>query len=169
MNLFMEQSTTDILTGLHNRRSFEENSLKWIESKTLFSIVLLDIDNFKHVNDTFGHNIGDQVLQFLAKSLLDGSRPQDVCYRYGGEEFVILLPETSAEDALVHVDQIRKNLSETESPTGDIITISAGISSYPQNGSTIENLTLEADKRLYHAKSEGKNRVIVDLETTHYS
>lgn len=77
---------------------------------------------------------------------------------------MILLPETNAEEAWIHADQFRKNLSEKESPSGDIITISAGISSYPRNGSTIDNLTLEADKRLYQAKSEGENKVIVNLK-----
>jgi len=163
MNHLTEQSTTDLLTGLNNRRAFEDNSLKWIESNTPFSMVLIDIDNFKKVNDTYGHNIGDLVLQFLAKILLEGTRSQDVCYRYGGEEFVILLPTTTPEEAWMVVDEIRVNLSEKISPTGEIITFSAGISAFPHNGITTANITLEADKRLYQAKSEGKNRVIVKL------
>lgn len=162
MNHFMEQSTTDLLTGLLNRRAFESKSQDLIESETPFSIALIDIDNFKVVNDTYGHHVGDQVLQFLTVHLLSNSRIQDVCYRYGGEEFVIVLPETSTEDAWVLVDQIRKKLSEINSPTGSPITISAGISSFPQNGSCLSDLTLLADKRLYQAKNEGRNRVIMD-------
>jgi len=162
MNHLTEQSTTDLLTGLNNRRAFEDTSMKWIESNTPFSMILIDIDNFKKVNDTYGHNIGDLVLQFLAEILLDGTRSQDVCYRYGGEEFVILLPTTTPEEAWMVADKIRVNLSEKVSPTGEIITFSAGIASFPHNGSTIANITLEADKRLYQAKSEGKNRVIVN-------
>ena len=161
MNHFMEQSTTDLLTSLLNRRAFEAKSLHLIKSEIPFSIALIDIDNFKVVNDTYGHPVGDQVLQFLAISLLEDSRFQDVCYRYGGEEFVILLPETSTEEAWVLVDRIRKKLSEKESPTGSSITISAGISSFPQNGSSLSDLTLLADNRLYQAKNEGRNRVIM--------
>lgn len=141
--------------------AFEDKSLKWIESNTPFSMILIDIDNFKKVNDTYGHNIGDLVLQFLAGILLDGTRSQDVCYRYGGEEFVILLPTTTPEEARIIADGIRVNLSEKVSPTGDNITFSAGISAFPQNGINTANIILEADKRLYQAKSEGKNRVIV--------
>lgn len=161
MNHFMEQSTTDVLTSLLNRRAFEAKTLDLIDSETPFSVALIDIDNFKVVNDTYGHPVGDQVLQYLAVHLLDNSRIQDICYRYGGEEFVILFPKTNTEETWMLVDQIRKKLSEKESPTGKPITISAGISSFPQNGDCLSDLTLLADKRLYQAKNEGRNRVIM--------
>lgn len=162
MNHFMEQSTTDQLTGLLNRRAFEAKSLALIESKTPFSIAFIDIDNFKVVNDTYGHHVGDQVLQYLTVHILSNSRDPDVCYRYGGEEFVILLPETSTQEAWVQIDQVRQKLSEIDSPTGKPITISAGISTFPQNGSGLSDLTLLADKHLYQAKNEGRNRVIMN-------
>jgi len=160
MNHFMEQSTTDLLTGLHNRRVFNEKTNKWIENETPFAMVFIDIDNFKKVNDTFGHNVGDQVLQFLAIQMVDGTRPQDACCRYGGEEFIILLPETSEQDARLLANQFRETLSEKISPSGEIITISGGISYYPQDGYCLEDLTAKADARLYQAKSEGKNRIL---------
>lgn len=160
MNHFIHQSTTDLLTGLQNRRAFEETTLQLMEKRIPFSIVLMDIDNFKKVNDTFGHNIGDLVLQFLAEFMVESISANGICYRYGGEEFVIILPETEAFDAWVITNHLRRVLSEQVSPTGDCITISAGISAYPEDGITIANLTSEADKRLYQAKDEGKNKVI---------
>ncbi|MFX3675154.1 MAG: GGDEF domain-containing protein [Paenisporosarcina sp.] len=163
IHYFLGSPSCLIVCNFHTIHKRGKSFLAFFVYSTKKSTLRRLSDNFK-VNDTYGHNIGDQVLQFLAKSLLDDSRPKDVCYRYGGEEFVILLPETNAEEAWIHADQFRKNLSEKESPSGDIITISAGISSYPRNGSTIDNLTLEADKRLYQAKSEGENKVIVNLK-----
>lgn len=162
MNHFMQQSTTDLLTGLQNRRAFEEKALKLIENNTSFSMVLVDIDNFKKVNDTYGHNLGDEVLRFLGEFMVKSTQDHGICYRYGGEEFVILLPDIAAFEAWILTNQMRISLSEQVSPTGKRITISAGISAYPHDGATLVNLTLEADKRLYRAKSEGKNKVIVE-------
>lgn len=160
MNHFMTQSTTDLLTGLYNRRVFEEKANLWMESATPFALFLIDIDNFKRINDTYGHNKGDQVLQFLAKQIIDDFRPTDVCCRYGGEEFIILLPETTEREAWLIANRFREKLSKQLSPSGEAITISGGISVNRQNGSSLEVLTAEADKRLYKAKSAGKNRVI---------
>jgi len=162
MNHYIEKSTTDSLTKLHNRRAFEEVASKLLKSQVPFSIVLLDIDNFKKINDTYGHNVGDETLLFLANQMKDGTRLQDECCRYGGEEFIMLLPETGVQEAWIIADRLRKNLSEQVGPTGGIITISAGISTFPQDAANLVDLILEADKRLYKAKSEGKNRVIVE-------
>lgn len=108
VNHFIHQSTIDPLTGLVNRRTLDEQTAIWIEEKKTFSIILFDIDRFKRVNDTYGHGVGDEVLQFIAGEMLLVARENDVYCRYGGEEFMLLLPETTMEEAFKITSKVRK-------------------------------------------------------------
>ena len=161
VNYFSHQSTTDPLTGLVNRRMLDEYTKKWTEDGTPYSIILFDIDRFKRVNDTFGHSVGDEVLKFVAAEMRVVSRVNDICCRYGGEEFILLLPETTNLEAFDIAERLRKKLETTISPSGEKITISAGIASLPECGNHIIELIEIADKYLYEAKSTGRNKSIM--------
>ena len=149
VNYFNHQSLTDPLTGLVNRRSMDEYTKKWIEGETSFLIILFDIDWFKLINDTYGHNVGDLVLKYLANEMRVVARKQDVCCRYGGEEFILLLPETTMLEAFNVAEQLRKKLETTVSPSGEIVTISSGISRYPERAHDTVKLIEIADTCLY--------------------
>ena len=136
---------------------------EWLASKVPHVIILLDLDHFKSVNDTYGHAVGDKVLQFLARQMESVAREGDVCCRYGGEEFVILLPNTTIEEATLVAEQLRKTLADTVSPCGRPITLSAGIVAYPAMAHTTEALIEAADDALYLAKQEGRNQVKVGV------
>ncbi|MCQ6274197.1 diguanylate cyclase [Bacillus sp. V3B] len=154
---------TDALTGLANRRTFDLVIDEQIHNGTSFSLILFDIDFFKKVNDTFGHLQGDDVLRFLARTIQELSREGDLCFRYGGEEFAIIVPYGDYETATVIAERLRMKLESTASPTGEVITISLGISVYPEHGQDAKEIILAADKALYISKSEGRNK------TTFYS
>lgn len=161
-------AATDSLTGLYNRRYFSKISKKILnlakrdESKV--SVLMLDIDNFKSINDTYGHYIGDEVLIYLSKQLQNSTRVSDVICRYGGEEFVILLPQTDIDGTLSIAEKIR---TEVEIHTICIdncddlkFTISIGVSEVNIIAdSSIEESLNRADKALYIAKENGKNNV----------
>jgi diguanylate cyclase (GGDEF)-like protein len=128
------------------------------------AVVMMDIDHFKQVNDTYGHPVGDQVIRSLSWLLKQRLRKQDILCRYGGEEFLIGLPHTDAEQAFTIMDRIRQDFSQIRHPFRDrhfLATVSAGISTYPlyQNG---DSLIKAADEALYQAKREGRNRVHAD-------
>ncbi|MCP3900118.1 MAG: GGDEF domain-containing protein [Desulfobacteraceae bacterium] len=164
---------TDTLTRLLNRRGFDET---WaaaqqqlsLEDKPL-SIVMLDIDHFKKINDTFGHLIGDNVLKMIGKLLKDQTKGKDIVARYGGEEFILLLPETNIEDAYILAEQIRLSLQEMNWKTKKSgkslgrITVSLGISLY-RKGEQIGSGIKRADSALYHAKSTGRNKTSTELD-----
>lgn len=166
INDFMYQSTTDPLTNLTNRRIMDEQMKKWTENNTPFSLILLDIDHFKSINDTYGHSAGDAVLKFLAERMREVTREQDVCCRFGGEEFLILLPHTTKYEAFKVAERLRMSMGISMSPCDKIVTISAGISSYPDCTSEITKLIELADECLYKAKKSGRNRTIVFEEST---
>lgn len=155
------EAQTDALTGLPNRRALDTLLAAWLRERKPFSIVAIDIDFFKKVNDTYGHQVGDQVLQFLAGIMQGNSRKGDYCCRYGGEEFVILLPHTPSEEAYRMSERIRKTLEQTNSPTGRPITISCGVASFPDHAKTAEELLECADQALYTAKRQGRNRTAI--------
>lgn len=161
VSYFKDQSTTDPLTGVTNRRTMDAMLAEWLENKVPHALILLDLDHFKNVNDTYGHAVGDRVLQFLAQNMKAVARDGDVCCRYGGEEFVLLLPNTTAEEAAQVAEQLRDILAHTESPCGRSVTLSAGVAVYPQMADTAEKLIEAADGALYLAKQAGRNQVMV--------
>lgn len=157
----MNEAQTDPLTGLPNRRTMNALMETWIEENRPFSVVAIDIDFFKQVNDTYGHQVGDEVLQFLANILRAHSRKGDCSCRYGGEEFVILLPNTPYDEAYQMSERIRTLLEQKNSPTGRPITISCGVAAYPDHAQTAHELLNCADEALYTAKRQGRNRTII--------
>ena len=152
---------TDALTGVANRRTFNLVINEQIQNGTPFSLIMLDIDFFKKVNDTFGHLKGDDVLIYLARTMQELSREGDLCFRYGGEEFAIIVPYGDAETATVIAERLRMKLESTASPTGDVITVSLGIAVYPEHGQDPKEIISAADKALYRSKSEGRNKTTV--------
>ena len=156
---------TDSLTGLLNRRGFLELSRLAVSiaerSGRFFSIIMIDLDHFKRVNDKFGHTIGDRVLQEIATVLLRGVRDQDILARWGGEEIIVLLPYTDMNGANVLGEKIRISVEDLETCHGAMricVTLSLGISEY-HRGEPLTDTIQRADNALYHAKSSGRNRV----------
>ncbi|MDU5110530.1 MAG: diguanylate cyclase, partial [Clostridium sp.] len=163
-----KEATKDYLTGLNNVRQFNESFNK-ISQLTIrkgeeLSILIIDVDFFKNVNDTYGHEAGDIILKSLAKIFLDTCRSYDVISRMGGEEFSILLLNCPRYRAFKIAERIRKNVENTDFFISDNksikITISIGISSYPELTNEIESLLKGADTALYEAKNSGRNRVM---------
>jgi diguanylate cyclase (GGDEF)-like protein len=160
-----EQANTDALTGLPNRRFFEQIANKELSlmrrQKEYFAILLLDIDHFKTVNDTYGHPAGDHVLVQVARCLSRTIREEDMVARIGGEEFVVASPYTNRLAAIVLAERLRKAVESLEVEfEGDQIpvTISIGIALMPQAGDTLEDILALADERMYVAKQNGRNR-----------
>ncbi|MBN1636988.1 MAG: GGDEF domain-containing protein [Deltaproteobacteria bacterium] len=152
----------DALTGALNHRAFEEMLQAELERasryKTTFSIMMIDIDWFKKVNDTFGHQVGDLVLRAVVQQLQHGVRKSDYVFRYGGEEFVILMPHTNLIQAKKLAERIRQAVEKMQLMIGSHITISLGISQY-KYGITFSDLIERADMGVYLAKTKGRNRV----------
>ncbi len=168
--LLRELSIKDGLTGLYNYRFFREilheqfNLAK--RFKFSLSCIMIDIDYFKAVNDTYGHQLGDSILSQLADILRNNVRDADKVVRYGGEEFVIILPYTDSEDAFIKAERLRKLVSDSSFAIGNKtigITVSLGISTYPgiKNIKRADHLVSCADKALYQAKQRGRNRTII--------
>lgn len=160
-------SRIDELTQLYNRRALNERLVEEFEKfyryKDTFSIAILDIDNFKKINDTFGHNIGDIVLKEISKTLSSELRKTEVLGRWGGEEFIILFPHTEAHSALEASEKIRKLIEQYEFTAVGAVTSSFGVAQY-QDKMSIEELLANADKALYEAKHTGKNKVVLYQE-----
>jgi diguanylate cyclase (GGDEF)-like protein len=128
---------------------------------------MLDIDDFKRINDTHGHLAGDAVLKEVAQCMLHSIRDNDLAFRYGGEEFVMLLPATDAKGGVLVAERIRKTVEDFIFDTGTNnvkITVSIGVSAYPVNANTARALTDSADLALYSAKEAGKNRVVASQD-----
>ncbi|WP_017753967.1 sensor domain-containing diguanylate cyclase [Calidifontibacillus oryziterrae] len=159
--LLNNQIQQDGLTGLANRRSFDLEIEKLVRDKVPFSLIMLDIDHFKVVNDQYGHLVGDDVLRFLALIMQDVCREDDLCFRYGGEEFVILLKYKNVDKAQVLAERLRLKVAETPSPTGHPIYISLGISAYEDGDENPEVVIKRADMALYRSKNEGRNRTTI--------
>jgi len=151
----------DPLTGLGNRRSLDAALQKFKSLQMDFSVLSIDIDYFKTVNDTHGHDVGDTVLQHLAQFLSHICRVDDVPCRVGGEEFIILLPGTHKVDAAKIAERLRQNVEATEIPVVGKITISVGISCYPEDARDVFAVFKHGDEMLYQAKRHGRNRVEV--------
>jgi diguanylate cyclase (GGDEF)-like protein len=152
---------TDALTGLANRRTFNLVLEKWTNKGTPFSLIIIDVDHFKQVNDTFGHITGDAVLKFVATTMLQISRQEDVCFRYGGEEFGIFVQSGDDEAVQEIAERLRRTVKNTISPTGKPITISLGIATYPVHAVNPIELISHADEALYQSKTKGRNQTTV--------
>ncbi|MEW5767599.1 MAG: diguanylate cyclase [bacterium] len=162
-------SVTDELTDLYNYRHFQERLQEELvrakRYQSAFSLIMLDIDDFKKVNDTYGHLMGDTVLKELARVIKGVTRGVNIVARYGGEEFVIILPEENKMGASVMAERLRKNVEEVEFLKASGVknsirtTISLGVSTYPEDGVNERDLIKKADEALYQAKKGGKNRV----------
>ena len=161
-----EQATQDPLTQLFNRRYFNEIAnkeiIKTARNKKPMALLLLDADYFKKVNDNFGHAMGDKVLVKFAQIMMDECRRTDIVCRYGGEEFVILMPEASQDIAVGRAEKIRENYQkEITSILNNTSTVSIGIAMWDDNLVDLEGLTKAADQAMYQAKNNGRNQVVV--------
>jgi len=165
MDLLQKEAGTDELTGLPNRREFLEVAENVLRTDDPMSICLLDIDYFKKVNDTYGHDAGDEVLRVLAKVGTAASRNMDVFARWGGEEFVVAMPGTDLEPARARAEMLRATIEKQEFShnwrTGDGIpfTVSIGVATRTPGEHDLDAILKRADKALYKAKEEGRNRV----------
>jgi diguanylate cyclase (GGDEF)-like protein len=163
------QSIRDSLTGLYNRHFMEIALDRELRRATrhqqTLAVLVLDIDYFKAFNDTYGHEAGDVVLREVAGTMRQTIRSEDIVCRFGGEEFVVILPELSTEEAVARAESLRHMVSEIRlhyrgEPLNEV-TISIGVAMYPYNADTVEQLLWVADRALYEAKHQGRNRVIL--------
>jgi diguanylate cyclase (GGDEF)-like protein len=161
-------ATADGLTGLYNRRHtlerFEEEMVRAKRLKKELGCIMLDIDNFKAINDTYGHLVGDKTLRKVAEILKNSVRTYDIAGRYGGEEFLIILPDTSFQEALRLAERIRKKIKESPVSQSEIteailVTISLGVASMTDRDIAIDYMIKRADEGLYKAKGNGKDQV----------
>jgi diguanylate cyclase (GGDEF)-like protein len=165
-----KQAITDPLTGIYNRRGFYELGRREVERAHRFgrplTALMIDIDLFKQVNDTYGHLIGDQVLAGVASRIEHELRQVDLPGRYGGDEFIALLPETDLPSAFQAAERLRKSINQgiyqTENEPVQI-TASIGLAELQEPGDTLETLIERADQALYMAKQSGRNRTIQEM------
>jgi len=155
------EAMTDPLTGLPNRRAMNDVLERKLFLGAPFAVLVMDIDRFKSINDTYGHAVGDEVLRYLAGVVTSVLRPDDGCFRFGGEEFLVLLEKVDAESAMHAAERIRQTLERTDGPIGRPVTVSIGIADYPGAGTTAEALFEAADEAMYRAKQGGRNRTML--------
>jgi diguanylate cyclase (GGDEF)-like protein len=167
-------SDLDKLTGLGTRQEFEETIKRAIqqarEQDTPLSLAFLDIDNFKRHNDSLGHKAGDIIIRAVANTIKNLTADRGIVYRYGGEEYIVLLPSTEREQAFLLVEQIRAEIARQQTlsagdetvPTG--VTISGGIAAFPIDAQDEGELLRKADQALYKAKSTGRNKILLSYE-----
>lgn len=162
---FREMAVTDFLTGLYIRRYFmvklQDEVVRAERYDKVLSVAMADIDNFKVINDTYGHAAGDEVLKAASHFLRDNLRQADIIARYGGEEFVIFFPETDKQSASILAERLRAGFSEIKLDNLPPVSISIGVASYPDDGKDIKSLINSADTAMYKAKQEGRNRVVI--------
>jgi len=158
----------DALTGLYNRRYLEETLEREIyrvrRKGVSLGLIMLDLDHFKRYNDTYGHEAGDDLLKALGTFLAGRVRQEDVACRYGGEEFVLILPEASKQVVLERAEEIRRDFANQQifhrRKVIDSVTVSLGVAMFPENGTTGQDVLRAADDALYQAKAHGRNRVV---------
>ncbi|MDP1830985.1 MAG: diguanylate cyclase [Geothrix sp.] len=164
----MEQAAgTDRLTGAWNRRRFEDGAIQLMALSSrrgdALSLILLDLDRFKRVNDTFGHGVGDAVLKSVAGTVRDQLRASDAFVRWGGEEFIVLCPATTLAGATILAEKIRRAVEAQSIPQVGMVTISLGVAQH-QNAEALDAWVTRADGALYRAKVRGRNRTEASLE-----
>jgi len=160
-------ANTDSLTGVWNRRYLlniaEKETQRSRRYNRPLSVLMIDIDHFKNVNDTYGHAVGDDVLMTMTETIINYLRNLDILGRFGGEEFVVLLPETDNKAAVITAERIRVNIEQINIPVDGksvSITVSIGVASYQKGDANIDALIQRADAALYQAKNQGRNRVV---------
>ncbi len=165
-------SVTDYLTGSFNRRYvLEALEIEFMKSKRYsfdLSCILIDVDDFKNINDLYGHQVGDFTLKTISDMIQETIREVDICGRYGGEEFLIVLPNTRVYDAAVVAEKIRKKIAQLKFDTGNaevgsfLITLSLGVCDiHTAKSKTVDELLANADKALYQAKNNNKNQYVI--------
>ncbi len=172
LNTLKLESIRDPLTGLFNRRYFNEILERLLarssEGNYTVSLVMIDIDHFKSLNDTFGHPAGDKILQDFSIFLKGYVRPTDIACRYGGEEFVLILPECSLEIAVQRAEKVRRGIQymvmRYQGKRLGKVTVSLGVASFPHQALTLEKLVEVADTALYQAKAQGRNQVCTAVD-----
>ncbi len=159
------EAITDALTGLYNRQRLDAEMERMLASHARYgtetALVMLDVDNFKDINDTYGHDVGDRVLVELSERLAEEMREPDFLARWGGEEFVALLPETDPSEAARMAERLRRRIEIEPFPEVGVLTISLGVTNF-RNGDTPNTLLKRADTALYKAKDSGRNKVLIN-------
>ncbi len=154
----------DSMTGIYNRRYFFETATDMIEfakrENIPLSLAIIDIDKFKNINDTYGHDIGDHVIKMLASLIIDMIEANDIFARFGGEEFILMLPDKTLQQAYLFLEQIREITQECIVHQKINFTISVGVVEIALQNETLQNAIKKADLNLYQAKEKGRNRVI---------
>jgi diguanylate cyclase len=168
-----QAAKTDMLTGLLNRRGFHRAMSQLLDNRRTtrepLSVIMLDIDHFKRVNDTYGHLVGDNVLKALSKLLKDSIKGKDIAARFGGEEFILALPQTIIDGAHTVAEQIRTNLQRMKWKIKDSgksigpISLSLGVALY-RDKESVDTVIKRADDALYHAKNTGRNRTVTEFD-----
>jgi diguanylate cyclase (GGDEF)-like protein/PAS domain S-box-containing protein len=159
-----EQAVRDPLTGLNNRRYLDETLPRELSRAKRegypLALIMLDVDHFKKINDTYGHQAGDEVLEYLSSILINNARESDIVCRYGGEEFLVVLPRMSLDNAFQRVEEWRLIFSEKPVKNGELlinVTFSGGISVFPEHAADADTLIALADDALYISKNKGRN------------
>ena len=165
---FEAMAVTDKLTGLYNRHKFYQIASQELQRSMRherpLALILFDIDHFKKINDTYGHDVGDYVLKTIAKILRKNMRRYDYAFRWGGEEFIVLAPETDAKGAMKLADKIRRLIASHPFDKAGNVTVSLGVSVYmPGSNVTIDDVIKKADNALYISKKEGRNRATLSF------
>jgi diguanylate cyclase (GGDEF)-like protein len=165
-----QRANMDLLTGLYNRRFLEDYARKLLamarRRQQPVSVIMLDLDHFKNFNDLYGHELGDRILSEFAKTIASAMRETNLAARFGGEEFVVLLPDTGAEACLLVAERLRHAVMHMQVPSGleeplPQVTVSLGIAVFPDHGNSLEEVLQASDKALYESKRGGRNRTTV--------
>jgi diguanylate cyclase (GGDEF)-like protein len=158
------QASTDPLTGLLNRRSFEERAIATLDGAERYSLAMADLDNFKMLNDVHGHSTGDRALRRFAEALRSVTRPEDIVARIGGEEFIVLLPGAFAADAAALAERLRARLRERDGISEPAFTVSLGVAE-GLHVDDLHDVISQADQALFQAKANGRDRVVLAGES----
>jgi len=160
------QAQSDPLTGLANRRAMTAALEALTQAQRPYAVLALDIDHFKQVNDTFGHDVGDEALKQVATIIAQCSRAHDLACRAGGEEFTLILPEADAQAASNIAERIRQTIACSQIVPSGTLTISVGVAWHGEDTPTAASILKRADENLYHAKQTGRNRVVATISST---